>query len=138
MKREEKVNEQQANQELDNFAEVMDLDFATDKMDIDDKKSFEESKRPIIRAIMYGNLTFNDNSEPVFMPQMGAEDKKALTFEEPVGASFKSMDQHKKNQDVTKMYGIMAEMTGTSIATFSKMKNRDIKVCTAIVTLFLG
>lgn len=137
MSKDFKVSKKQAELEFENFADAMDLDVDLDSMQEDDKKEFQKVKDKIIKAIMIGSLTFNDNNEPVFTPQR-SEENKPLTFREPKGSTFKCMDGHKDNQNMGKMFAIMAEMTGTTAGTFSKLSGQDFKVCTAIVTVFLG
>lgn len=137
MSKEFKVSKEQAELEFENFADAMDLDVDLDSMENDDKKEFQKVKDKIIKAIMIGSLTFNDNNEPVFTPHR-SEDNKPLTFKEPKGSTFKCMDGHKENQNMGKMFAIMAEMTGQTAGTFSKLSNQDFKVCTSIVTVFLG
>lgn len=137
MAKEFKISKEQAELEFSNFADAMDLDIDLDSMENDDKKEFQKVKDKIIKAIMIGSLTFNDNNEPVFTPQR-SEDNKPLTFKEPKGSTFKAMDGHKDNQNMGKMFAIMAEMTGQTAGTFSKLSGQDFKICTAIVTVFLG
>ncbi len=132
-----KIDAETAESEIERFAEAMDLDLDTSKMDEEDRKAFDQQKRVLTLSIQKGNLIINDKGEPVFTPTMG-DNLDPLTFYEPDGASFMTMDKMKKNADVAKMFGIMADMTKTHSKVFAKMKNRDSKVCQAIVTLFLG
>ena len=138
MKKDYKVSKEQAEKEFEDFADTMDLDIDIDSMDMEDKKDFENIKKKLIKSIMIGSLIFNDNSEPVFTPQRSGEESKILTFKEPKGATLLSMDKMKKNQDMGKMFAIMAEMTSTDSKTFSKLVMSDFKVCQGIVSLFLG
>lgn len=127
-----------AEQEFDRFTDAMDLDVDTSVMDEEDLKGFTQQKRVLIRAIQKGSLVINDDGEPVFKPQGAEDDVNALTFHEHTGASLMAMDRKKKTEDVGKLYSIMGDMTKTNANLFSKMAGRDIKVCTAIVTLYLG
>lgn len=135
--KEYKVDAKTAENEIDRFATAMDLDLDTSEMDEEDRKALDQQKRVLILSIQKGNLVVNDNGEPVFTPTIG-DNLEPLTFYEPSGASFMTMDKKKKNHDVAKMYGIMGDMTKTYPKVFSQMKHRDSKVCQAIVTLFLG
>ena len=139
MKKEKKiiVVKEQAEIEFINFADAMDLDIDVDKMDIEDRKEFDTITDRLVKAIMYGSLSFNENSEPVFTPQRSGE-VKAITFQEPSGGILLSMDKMKKSQDMGKMFNLMGEMTGTTSSTFAKLKMPDFKVCQGIVSLFLG
>lgn len=135
--KESKVDAKTAEVEIERFATAMDLDLDTSEMDEEDRKALDQQKRVLIRSIQKGDLIISDNGEPVFTPTKG-DHLEPLTFYEPDGASFMTMDKTKKNHDVAKMYGIMADMTKTHTKVFAKMKLRDNKVCQAIVTLFLG
>ena len=120
------------------FTETMDLDVDKADMDEDDARGFEKQKARIIKALMAGSLVINDDGEPVFTPCQSGPDAVPITFHEPTGASLMAMDGKKKNADVSKMFSVMGNMTKTSSATFSKMVNRDLNVCLAVTTLFLG
>jgi hypothetical protein len=126
-----------AEQEFDRFVDSMDLDVNTAHMDADDKKDLDQLRSRIISAIQAGSLVINDNGEPVFTPQR-TNDAAPITFHEPTGATLMAMDRKKKTEDVGKLYASMGDMTKTSAATFSKMRMSDLKVCTAVTTLFLG
>ena len=132
-----KVDKETAESEIERFALAMDLDLDTSEMDEEDRKALDQQKRVLLLSIQKGNLVINENGEPVFTPTKG-ENREPLTFFEPDGASFMTMDKMKKNHDVAKMYGIMADMTKTHSKVFAKLKHRDNKICQAIVTLFLG
>lgn len=135
-----RISEDFANQEFDRFAEAMDLDFddkTVANWDEDDQKGFLQNKRRFVGAVMKGNLTVNDNGEPVYTSDR-ANGGKPITFYEPTGGSMQAMDQKKKGHDVTKMYATMGDMTKTSAKTFSLMYSRDLKVCTAVAVLFLA
>ena len=132
-----KVSPDVATQELERFFDAMDLDVDQSNMTEDDLESFKNNMRILARSISSGNLVINDKGEPVFTPKIG--NGEALTFHEPTGASYMAMDGvKKKDRDISKTYGLMADMTHTSEATFSVMKNRDLKVCSAILGFFLG
>jgi len=132
-----KIAKEVAEAEFDRFTSAMDIDAEVANMDAEDKKGFNEQKDRIVKAVMSGALTVNDNGEPVFTPQR-IKDADALTFHEPTGASLMAMDRKKKTEDVGKLYATMGDMTKTHANTFSKMKMPDLKVCMAITTLFLG
>ena len=123
-----------AEHELARFAEAMDLDLDTAKMDKEDKDSLDDVKRVVLRAIQRGKLMFNDNGEPT----INLNDGNSVTFKEPTGANFMAMDRKRKNEDVGKMYATMAEMAGCPVKTFAAMPNRDLRICTAVVSLFLA
>jgi len=132
----QRVANEVAEAEFQRFAETMDLEVDPAEMNEEDRKGFELQKRRMIKAIEAGSLAINDAGEPVFSPTRS--DCGPITFSEPTGAAFMAMDQKKKTEDVGKMYAIMASISGQPAGTFAKMKNADLKVCMAVVTLFLG
>lgn len=132
-----KIVAEVAEQEFLRFAEEMDLDIDVSGMDDDDRAGLEEQKRKVVNAIKKGSLTVGDKGELTFTPSE-PNDAEPITFREPTGATMLAMDKAKKNADVAKLAGVMASMTSTSPKLFAKMLIRDYKVCTAIVTLFLG
>ena len=133
----EKVNKDVALAEFDRFTSAMDLDVATVDMDQDDLKTFNEIKSKIVNAMIDDRLVINEKGEPVFTPT-GMDESNALTFYEPTGAVLMSMDRRKEGQDMGKMFVLMSAMTKSTDSVFSTMPNRDIKVCSAIVAVFLG
>lgn len=134
MSGENKVAREVAEAELVRFMEAMDLDADKSKMDPDDLKSFEEVKAKFVAAIERGQLVVDEKGRPVFTTSTG----EALTFNEPTGASFMAMDAKKKDHNVGKMLMVLADITGRDAKVFSKLPNRDFKVCQAIVSLFLA
>lgn len=130
---ENKIDRETAEREFDRFMDAMDLDTDSSAWDEDDRKSFDQQKDRIVRAIQNGSLVVNDDGEPVYTT--GAE---TLTFHEPKGSALMAMDRRKKGEDVGKFYATMADITGTNAKTFALMKNRDLKVCMAITALFLA
>lgn len=134
-----KITEEVAEMEFENFVDEMDLDVCTDEMDENDKVDFQKFKRTIIRAIMRGDLVFDEAHQPVFTPtHKNSENIGPIKFYEPDGSNFMEMDRKKTGHDIGKMHALMAGITKKPAKVFSGLKNRDYKVCSAIVTLFLG
>lgn len=134
---ENKISVEMAEQEFDRFAEAMDLDFDTSGMDADDVKGFEHNKSIITKAIQKGALIVDEDGQPVYTPQR-TKDIKPIIFHEPTGASLMAMDGGKKTEDVKKLYHVMADVTKRDAKLFSSMKMADLKICMAVITLFLG
>tara|TARA_R100000808_G_C2155423_1_gene167857 strand:- start:5947 stop:6342 length:396 start_codon:yes stop_codon:yes gene_type:complete len=130
--KEVKVAKEQAELEFDNFCVNFDID--TDCRDQEEQESFNDIKDVVVKAIMYGHLTFNENSEPIYVPHRS--DCKPLTFREMDGASFMAGDKSQGNHQA--MHAILADLTKTTSGTFAKMKNADLKVCRAILRLFMA
>lgn len=133
----DKISVEMAEQEFDRFAEAMDLEFNTSSMDPEDVKGFDHNKGIIIKAIQKGALIIDDKGQPVYTPQR-TNDVTPIVFHEPTGASLMAMDSGKKAEDVKKLYHVMADVTGREPKLFSSMKMADLKICMAVITLFLG
>jgi len=121
------------------FCNTMDIDVDPKGQDDDDKKSLNDCKRTMMRAMERGFLVVSDEGEPVYTPQGGdPEFRSAITFHEPKGEAWMARDGIKDTHDTKKMYSTMANMTGLSVARFNRMAGRDLKVCVAVTLLFLG
>jgi hypothetical protein len=134
---ENKISGEMAEQEFDRFAEAMDLEFDTSNMDPEDVKGFDHNKSIILKAIQKGALIIDEKGQPVYTPQR-TSDVAPIVFHEPTGASLMAMDGGKKTEDVKKLYHVMADVTERDAKLFSSMKMADLKVCMAVITLFLG
>lgn len=131
------VAKEVAEQEFDRFCEAMDLDVDTERMDSEDRKSLDEARHIVVRAIERGQLIIDDKGQPQLIPSSGG-DAKPIVFYEPTGATYMSTDQHKKTHEVAKLCAVLGDMTRTNAKLFSNMPARDFKVCKTLVTLFLG
>lgn len=130
----QKITAEFAELEIGRFADAMDLDLDPKGMDDEDRKSLTSAKRRLTRALLAGSLVVNDDGQPVFT----TSDGKTVTFKETKGAALISMDQRKKDHDIERMFTFMGESTEEDRALFANMQSRDIKVCIAIASLFLG
>ena len=121
------------------FVDLMDLDVDPDGMDDEDKMTFQDAKRKIMRAIKAGSLVVNEEGEILYTTTApGDSGGKLIRFAEPDGAAIAAMDSKKRGHDIGKTYACMAAITKQSPQLFGKMKNRDIKICQAILALFLA
>jgi len=125
-----------AEAEFERFVEVMDLDVDSTDMDAEDRKSLDDSKRRFIRAVVCGSLVVNESGEPVFTPTVG--DRAEITFYEPDGTALMAMDRAKKGHDVEKTNLVLAALTKQLPKRFAAMKNRDLKLCQAILCFYMG
>lgn len=133
-----KVNEKQAENEFDTWAEAMDLDIDEKHMDAEDVTQFRRQKRQIIKAITVGALTFNENSEAVYTPQnKNSKHKESLTFHERSGADLMAMDGKKKNQDVGKTFAVMASICEVHPKDIAGLKGVDNKITMALFSLLM-
>lgn len=135
---EDKIIREVAEQEFDRFADAMDLDLDTVGMDAEDLASMNKQKNRIIKAVMKGDLIFNDDGEAVYTPQHKRSKRKdPITFHERTGASLMAMDNKKKGHDVAKTYAILGDMCGIEPKEFSGLAGIDIKVSEAIFALLM-
>ena len=134
---ENKIDKETAEREFFRFGDEMELDFNESEMNPEELETFTEIKAKMIKAQMNGSLVFNDVGEPIFTPRRSG-DVKPLHFREPTGASLMAMDQKKQNQQVGKLQMVMGELSKRPPVTFAKLALADFKVCSAIVTCFLG
>lgn len=131
------INLETALVEFDRFVEAMDLDVHDASLSDEDKQDVSVHKDLIVKHIMRGSLVINDRGEPVFTPKR-SDNRDPLTFYEPDGAALMEMDKKKSSQDVGKMFALLGALTKSTPATFARMKMKDLKVCQAVMTLFLG
>lgn len=130
-----KVDQETALNEFNRFVDAMDLDIDESRMDEEDRKSLDNVRSLFVRNVMSGHLVVDDKGQPVYTPRSGGD---PITFYEPNGAALLAMDQKKKGHDVAKTYAVLAAITQLDVPRFSKMPMRDLKVCNAIMSLFLG
>lgn len=138
------VSEEVARAELQRWFDAMDIDIEDDELDQED----EEDLKLLVKNVMSGRLLIDAEGQPVYTPKL-SNDGQAITFHEPTGASWMAMDkgvsrrrqnqkQQTEEQRFAKLFRAMADMTQTSVATFSNMKNRDLTVCMTIANIFLA
>jgi len=136
--KEDVVVKEVAENEFDRFTEEMGIDTDESGMDEEDLAGFNKQKRRIIGAIRNGSMTINDAGEAVFTPQRpNSKHKEAITFHERTGASLMAMDSKKKNQNVAKMYAVLADMCEVHTKVFAGLAGADIKICEALFALLM-
>ncbi len=113
--------------ELDRFIATLSLD--VEALDEADRKSFDESKRALAKAMDRGQLTIDPQGRPVFKSQSGKE----FTFTPPTGGTLLAMEHYKGPTE--KAIAAMADMTGKHRLAFSEMLRSDLRVCETIVVL---
>lgn len=131
------IEREMAEQEFYRFTHTMDLDVDESSMNQEDLEGFKQQKEKIIRAIQTGSVIINEAGEPVFTPRR-TDGAPAIIFHEPDGAALMAMDRRKAQESIAKLYAAMAEITKVPAKTFANMKMPDLKICIAIVTLFLA
>lgn len=133
MSNEIKLTVELAEQELERFAENMDLDFDTSQMNDEEREAFNHMKTTCINAMLKGKLVINDEGLPVVTTS-----NKEIQFKEPTGRTLLAMDKAKQGQEVHKIYHLIAAMTGESDKLIAALRLQDLKIVRAIAMLFLG
>lgn len=127
-----------AEAEFQRFAEAMDLDVDTSRMDVEDLSAFNKQKSRILRAMESSALVVNEKGEAVYTPQRPeSKHRDAITFHERTGASLMAMDGKKKGHDVAKTYAVMGDMCKVHPGVFAGLAGPDIKVCEALFALLM-
>jgi len=134
----EKINKETATKEFENFLIAWDIDADVADMEEEDLQSFEDCKRKIVRAIMLGRASLQDDGSIKYTLIDPVASTTDVTMRIPRGASYMSMDKHKDRKSIHKLYSFMADASGKSPAIFSKMDGRDIKFFMGIALLFLA
>jgi hypothetical protein len=131
-----KVATEVAEQEFARWAEAMGLEFDHTGMDDSDLKTFNVARDRLIKTMCGGALVVSEMGEFVYTPR--AVNTSPITFHAPTGDTLMAMDQKKSGHDVAKTMAVICQLTGEPMARFSRMELRDLKVCQAVVVLFLG
>ena len=125
--------------EFERFAERFGVDVDKAHMDDEDRQSFDNSKRVLMIAMSKKHLVIDENGLPIYTPHApDTRDKSPITFYAPKGASLMASDNKKDGHDVGKTFAVMAAVTHTSAKLFSEMEHQDLKVCSALLAIFLG
>lgn len=130
-----KISKDMAEAEFERFSEAMDLDLESADEDAEDKKAAAQVKNKIINALQKGSLVIDDKGQPVYTPQRS--ECEPLTFYESTGASLMAMDKAGDKEKTKKLFLVGADITKTSVKTFSMLKGGDLKTCLAITSAFL-
>ena len=123
-----------ADAEFERFCELMDID---NDVTGEDKQGFDKQRAVLLKALQSGLLVIDDNGEPEYSPVV-IKLEKPVHFYEPTGATYMVMDRKKDGHNIGKLHAMMADMTRQNPQVFAAMKQRDYRVCQAIVLLFLG
>ena len=123
-----------AEAEFDRFCAAMDIDADVTG---EDKAGFDKQKTTLLKALQSGALVIHDSGEPEYSP-VGITLTKPIHFFEPTGATYMAMDRKKDGHNIGKLHAMLADMTKENPQVFAAMKQRDYRVCQAIILLFLG
>lgn len=139
-----KVAKEVAEIEFAKLVDTMDLEVDPAHMDAEDRGEFDRHKATIVGAYRRLSLVNNEEGLAVFTPKFSESlpfmpaNATSFTFRRPTGATLMAMDGKKVGADVTKLYASMAQMTGQHVKIFAAMDMVDLRICTALTTLFLA
>lgn len=133
----ERMSEAVAEAEFLKFTDAWDIDSNTEKMNAEDKDSFDEQKNRIVNSLIKGRTVITEEGNITYHT-VGEEGPDKLDFKVPKGEAYIKMDKFKDRQSIHKMFGFLSSMTGVSSKMFSNMDARDTKFCMAISILFLA
>lgn len=132
---EPKVALEAAESEFQRFIETMELCADEDKLNAEERESFNSLKKTLVRAVMNGSLVFDEAALPVFTPRFG--DGKALRWRLPIGGTLMALDGFKDGQNVHRLHSYIAACLGVSAGQIAKLDDRDGVVLRSLANLFL-
>lgn len=128
-----KIDKEVAQKEFERWANAWRIEIEESELSEEDQESFNEQRRKVVKAIEKGYLTVSEDGAELVLDT----DKGPVTFSEPKGAAYLSMDQH-KNKNMASSFGFMGSMTGTPAKFWSSVRGADVKIAQAITALFLA
>lgn len=137
-KAENKVDQKTAGEDFNRFADVWEIDTDVESMGEDDRKSFEEQKRKIVKAITIGRASVDTDGNIVYSLKDPVNGVDSVTLKMPRGEGYMEMDRYKEQASVHKFMAVMGSMTGKPVKVFSNMSGIDLKFCMAVSALFLA
>lgn len=126
-----------AESEFNRMAQVRDLEIDTEDMLAEDLHEFKKLKKKIVRAISENVITIDDDGQ-ITVNMRKSPHVSSVTFKTRDGSMMLGSDKFKASQATHKTYGLMAQMTGTAVSTFSKMVDPDLGLCEAVFLLLMG
>jgi hypothetical protein len=133
-----KVDKKTAEAEFNRFADAWEIDRDVEGMTTEDRQSFEDQKRKVIKAICIGRATVGDTGDISYTFKEAIHGVDSVTLTMPRGEGYMEMDRYKEQQGVHKFMAVMGHMTGKPVKVFSGMGGIDLKFCMAVSTLFLA
>lgn len=124
-----------AQAEFDRLAEQMDWEFDSDNSD--DETSKVSLMNRVVKLIMRGKATINDNCEISYIPKR-SDCVESLTFHEPLASELSLHAKYDKASEATRILMIISNITGTPPVILNKMKATELVEATEIAALFLA
>lgn len=134
-----KITREVANNDFENWADLVHIDYDTDEMNAEEKQTFEVLKKTVLKAIMNGSCVVNgDTLEYTIRTCKRAEGLigRKVVIDSPGGNINTGMDGYKDTQNVHRLNGAMSAMTGLDVGIFPKLDAWDYSFFRSVVTLF--
>ena len=138
--KENKVDKETAEKWVENWLDAMGIEIDIAELEADDVDEFNQLKGKIVKSVVSGNVTFNEDSEIIYTPRRQKSKKcgDPITFREVTGVALMAQDQRKSGQDMAKAFNILASITGGHASWFSNMAKTDLTICLAIMRLLMA
>ncbi len=136
-----KIDGEMAKALFDEFCQNWRIKNDTSGFKAEDRVAFDQAREHMVDAYAAGRLENDKDKKSViyrfeFNEDLGGTNE--IKLRRPRGATYMETDSGKKDANMTKMFYMLGEMSGKPVAFFSKVDGVDIKVLTAITTLFFG
>ena len=133
------IDNETANFEFERFCESWRIDYELEDANQEEKNDFNVLKKRLVKTIKEGRLYLNEDRTLTYILSDFNIDTikgKKLIIKRPLGDSYMSMDHYKDQQNMHKMYSIIANMVGHSTQYLSRLDGADLDDLTGIFTLF--
>lgn len=125
-----------AEDELQRLLDLLEIE--TEDLDEEDLSDFEEKKEPVLKAIMEGRVTLDEQGLPTLKFRTPVDSHTSITFQMPTAATLISLGDSKATNEITKTFATLADLTGTPKTVFPKLNMRDYKIAAALLAFFLS
>jgi hypothetical protein len=133
MKKDYKLSEEAAKDQLDIFYEYYDLD--VDDLPAAQNSAAKQSEKRVIRAIRLCNLEFKEEDSIKITQHLKSKD--TLEYAELSGQSKIAMGKCADTDQYGKIYALCGSLTGVGAAGIQKLKGADLSLCECMGALFL-
>jgi hypothetical protein len=135
-----KIDRETAEKEFIRYCENNGIEFDESAMNDEEKESFADIKKRIIKSCMGGRVEVEGKSMKYTISAFSEKgfSGETVLIQRPTGNAFSAMDSFKDRENVHKLHGFMSAMTGKEIKYFSKIDIEDWKFFNAVASLFLS
>lgn len=127
-----------AEKEFSRFCRRFDIFSDIEEMEDVEKSAFLSQKRKIVREIVAGNLTVDEEGNLVYRLKCPLSKLESMTFKRPKGSVYTRTDIHEDGEWNAKVIEAVSCMTRVHTKTIISFDSIDTKFCLAVGTLFLA